>query len=80
MSTHALFAAQFARTHGQPAREVPCLQTAVQFGDTKGTGRLAELATRVEGPRASLSARYARALATPDATGLDAVSCSARCR
>jgi DNA-binding CsgD family transcriptional regulator len=67
-------AAQFARTHGQLAREVLCLQTAVQFGDTDGAARLAELATRVEGPRAPLSARYARDLATADATGLDAVS------
>ena len=67
-------AVQFARSHGQPAREVLCLQTAVQFGDTEGAGRLAELATRVEGPRAPLSARYAHALATANATGLDAVS------
>jgi DNA-binding NarL/FixJ family response regulator len=67
-------AAQFARTHGQPAREVLCLQTAVQFGDADGASRLAELATQVEGPRAPLSARYARALASADAAGLDAVS------
>ena len=67
-------AAQFARTHGQLAREVLCLQTAVQFGDTDGAGRLAELAMQVQGPRAPLSARYARVLATADATGLDAVS------
>jgi len=67
-------AAEFARTHGQPAREVLCLQTAVQFGDAVGADRLAELATQVEGPRAPLSARYARALATADAAELDAVS------
>ncbi|HKP44147.1 helix-turn-helix transcriptional regulator [Mycobacterium sp.] len=67
-------AAEFARTHGQPAREVLCLQTAVQFGDADGADRLAELATQVEGPRAPLSARYARALASADAAGLDAAS------
>ena len=67
-------AAQFAGAHGQPAREVLCLQTAIQFGDTQGADRLAELATHVEGPRAPLVARYGRALASADATGLDAVS------
>lgn len=66
-------ATEFARTHGQLTREVLCLQTAVQFGDVSGAGRLAELAYQVEGPRAALSARYARALAD-DAAGLDAVS------
>jgi DNA-binding CsgD family transcriptional regulator len=67
-------AAQFARNYGQPAREVLCLQTAVQFGDTRGADRLAELARQVEGPRGPLAARYARGLATADATGLDEVS------
>jgi DNA-binding NarL/FixJ family response regulator len=67
-------AAQFARDHGQLAREVWCLQTAVQFGDAQGADRLAELAMQVEGPRAPLSARYASALATADAEGLDVVS------
>ncbi len=64
----------FARNHGQTAREVLCLQTAVQFGDVGAAARLQELATQVEGPRAPLSARYARALADDDAAGLDAVS------
>jgi DNA-binding CsgD family transcriptional regulator len=67
-------AAEFARIHGQPAREVLCLQTAIQFGDTEGVSRLAELATHVQGPRAPLSARYARALAAADAADLDAAS------
>lgn len=67
-------AAQFAREHRQPAREVLCLQTAAQFGDTQGADRLAELATQVQGPRGPLSARYARVLAAADATGLDDVS------
>jgi DNA-binding CsgD family transcriptional regulator len=67
-------AAEFARTHGQLAREVLCLQTAVQFGDTGAGGRLDELAGQVEGPRAPLSARYAHALANDAAAGLDDVS------
>jgi DNA-binding NarL/FixJ family response regulator len=67
-------ATEFARTHGQPAREVLCLQTAVEFGDVSGANRLAELSELAEGPRAPLSARYARALADDDAAGLDAVS------
>jgi DNA-binding CsgD family transcriptional regulator len=67
-------AAEFARAHGQLAREVLCLQTAAQFGDTGGAGRLAELATQVQGPRAPLSARYAQVLAAADAAALDAVS------
>ena len=67
-------AIEFAQTHGQLAREVLCLQTAVQLGDARGAGRLAELADQVEGPRAPLSARYAKTLADDDAAGLDAVS------
>ena len=41
-------AAEFAREHHQLAREVWCLQTAVQFDDTDAAERLAELATRVD--------------------------------
>jgi DNA-binding NarL/FixJ family response regulator len=67
-------AAEFARSHGQLTREVLSLQAAIQFGDVSGAGRLAELATLVEGPRAPLSARHAHALADDDAAGLDAVS------
>lgn len=67
-------AAEFARTHGQLAREVVCLQNAIQFGDASPADRLAELAARVEGPRAPLAARYARALADHDADALCAVS------
>ena len=51
-----------------------CLQTAVQLGDSSGADRLAELATVVQGVRAPLAARYARALARDDGAGLDAVS------
>jgi DNA-binding CsgD family transcriptional regulator len=64
-------AAQFAREHDQFAREVWCLQTAVQFDDTDAAGRLAELAERVEGPRAALAARYAAAVSADDAAELD---------
>ncbi|MCK0174495.1 LuxR family transcriptional regulator [Mycolicibacterium sp. F2034L] len=67
-------AADVAREHGQSAREVWCLQTAVQFDDTEVAPRLAELATLVGGPRAAVAARYASALSTDDAGGLDQVS------
>jgi DNA-binding CsgD family transcriptional regulator len=67
-------AAEFARNHGQLAREVLCLQTAVQFGDTTVATRLRELAALVEGPRAPLVARYADALGCDDAERLEQVS------
>jgi tetratricopeptide (TPR) repeat protein len=67
-------AAEVARSHGQLAREVLALQTAVQFGDPGWADRLGELATLVEGRRAPLVARYARALADDDASALDAAS------
>lgn len=66
-------AADFAHKHGQPAREVLCLQTAAQFGDTGVADRLAELAAVVEGPRAAIAARYARAVADGGGAGLEAV-------
>lgn len=67
-------AATFARDHGQRAREVLCLQAAVQLNDTDVAERLDELATLVDGPRAGLAARYAHALRDADADELDAVS------
>ncbi len=67
-------AAEFARDHDQLAREVLCLQTAVQFDDTDAAERLAELATRVQGPRAAVAARYAAAVQADDAAELDQVS------
>jgi len=67
-------AAEFARSHGQLAREVRALQTAAQFGDPNGAERLTELATLVAGPRAPLAARYAQAVAGDDGAGLDTVS------
>ncbi|BBZ66537.1 LuxR family transcriptional regulator [Mycolicibacterium insubricum] len=68
-------AAEFAARHGQPAREVLCLQAAVQLGDVTVAGRLAELAALVDGPRAGIAARYGAALADGDAHGLEAASC-----
>lgn len=67
-------AADFARDHHQLSREVMSLQAAAQFGDVGVADRSAELATLVEGPRAPLVARYARALADEDAPALEAVS------
>jgi DNA-binding CsgD family transcriptional regulator len=67
-------AAAFAREHGQWAREVVCLQTGVGFGDTAVVARLGELAEVVEGPRAALAARYARAVAADDGAELASVS------
>ncbi|MCV7175935.1 LuxR C-terminal-related transcriptional regulator [Mycolicibacterium sphagni] len=67
-------ASEFARSRGQLAREVLCLQTAVQFGDLRGADRLAKLANQVEGPRAPLAAGYASSLARDDAVELEQVS------
>jgi DNA-binding CsgD family transcriptional regulator len=70
----AVAAADFAASHGQPAREVICLQAAVQFGETKIATRLEELARRLHTPRAPLAARYAHALANDDGDELCIVS------
>ncbi len=59
-------AARFARSHGQHAREVVCLQTAIQFGDQHTAARLAELAQLVDSQRAKLVSRWAAALAARD--------------
>jgi DNA-binding CsgD family transcriptional regulator/tetratricopeptide (TPR) repeat protein len=67
-------AAEFACTHGQHAREVVCLQAAIQLGDLHTGTRLAELAELVEGPRVGLVARWAAALADHDGDALLAVS------
>ncbi|MEA2484278.1 MAG: hypothetical protein QOC55_2225 [Thermoleophilaceae bacterium] len=58
----ALQAADLTRTNGQYAREVVCLQAAIQFGEHHTATRLAELAELVDGPRAGLMARWAGAL------------------
>jgi DNA-binding CsgD family transcriptional regulator len=70
----AIQAAGFARAHGQHAREVMCLQAAIQFGDQHTAVRLAELAELVDGPRAGLVAGWAAALADHDGDALLAVS------
>jgi DNA-binding CsgD family transcriptional regulator len=67
-------AADFARTHGQLAREVMCLQAATHFGDKTTAARLLELAHVVEGPRAPIAAAFATALAARDGAGLHAAS------
>lgn len=67
-------AADFARAHGQFAREVVALQAAIQFGDTRHTTRLDELAVVTDGPRAPLVARWSAALADGDGNGLLDVS------
>lgn len=73
-SRMAIRAAEFARQHGQLAREVVCLQASVEFGNTTAAARLVELAGLVEGPRALIAARYAGALSRRDAVELDSVS------
>ncbi|MUL79300.1 LuxR C-terminal-related transcriptional regulator [Mycolicibacterium sp. CBMA 226] len=70
----ALATADIARSNGQFAAEVMCLQTAAQFGDGTGADRLTELAGIVEGPRAGLAARLATALRTGEADQLSYLS------
>jgi DNA-binding CsgD family transcriptional regulator len=67
-------AAQLAADRGQHAQEVLALQNAVSFGDRTPTARLAELCTRVDGPRARAAAAHAAALAAGDGAGLEAAS------
>lgn len=59
-------AAVLMRKAGRPARELWCLQTATQFGDTRTAARLAEIAEKVQGPRASTAAAHAAALTEGD--------------
>jgi DNA-binding CsgD family transcriptional regulator len=68
--------ADTARARGQHTRELVCLQTLVQFGDSSVAvaQRLDELAVVVDGPRAPIAAEYARALRTDDADALWATS------
>lgn len=67
-------AAAVAAGRGQLAHEVLALHTAVCFGDRTLAGRLAELATRVDGPRAAAAAAQAAALAADDGDALHAAS------
>lgn len=66
-------AAEAVRT-GQVGDEMYALQTATCFGDDTTAVRLAELAGRVDGPRASIAAVHAAALAAGDAARLEAAS------
>ena len=67
-------AAEVAALHPQPAVEVFALHTALCFGDHTVADRLAQLATQVDGPRASAAAAHATALAADDGAGLCAAS------
>lgn len=67
-------AARIARLNGQPAWEVRCRQTLVQFGDNGQAPRLAELAKQVHSPRAMLAARWAVAQANQNAVEMSAIS------
>jgi DNA-binding CsgD family transcriptional regulator len=69
-----LAAAETARGNGQFAPEVMCLQTATQFGERSCGPRLRELATVVEGPRATVAARFAEALRNGDGGELSSLS------
>lgn len=71
---HARQAAQFARSHGQLAREVMSLQTATHFGDKTTAARLVQLCDLVEGPRAPVAADFAAGLAAGSGAGLQAAS------
>lgn len=72
--TIACSAAVRARTDGRFAAEVLCLQTATQFGCRTTATRLAELTALVDGPRATVAARFASALRAEDAAELVWVS------
>ncbi|HEY5857339.1 MAG TPA: LuxR C-terminal-related transcriptional regulator [Aldersonia sp.] len=63
-----------AQRDGCPAWEVLCLQTAAQFGDPTVAGRLTELASIVQGPRAVAAAAHAVALRDRDGARLRASS------
>jgi DNA-binding CsgD family transcriptional regulator len=67
---HARRAATMAARCGQYATEVLARHTAVSFGDRAQAFRLAELAQRVEGPRAQAAAAHAAALTTQDPRAL----------
>ncbi|MGH3801559.1 MAG: response regulator transcription factor, partial [Pseudonocardiaceae bacterium] len=67
-------AAEVAASQHQPAMEVVALHTAVCFGDRTVAGRLAQLATQVDGPRAGAAAAHAAALAADDGPALHAAS------
>jgi DNA-binding CsgD family transcriptional regulator len=67
-------AADFARRHGQHAREVLALQTATHLGDGSTSSRLSDLCATVQGPRAVAAAAFSAALAATDGPALQAAS------
>lgn len=67
-------AVDFACAHGQFAREVMALQAAIQFGDRSRVDRLNELSSVVQGPRAPLVTRWAKAINNEDGDELLVVS------
>jgi DNA-binding CsgD family transcriptional regulator len=67
-------AADYARAHGQLAREVVSLQAATHFGDKTTATRLEELTTLVGGPRVGVAAAFAQGLAAGDGDQLRSVS------
>jgi DNA-binding CsgD family transcriptional regulator len=66
----ALEAAADMRSQNRPAREVLCLQAAVQFGDSTAADRLTDLSSEVQGPRVDAAAAHADALRKRDGGGL----------
>ena len=70
----SLSAADFARQHGQSARELLALQVSTQLGQHGNAERLGKLSLIVEGPRAPLATSLAQALAVDDADTLETVS------
>ncbi|MFF0525635.1 LuxR C-terminal-related transcriptional regulator [Actinomadura nitritigenes] len=67
-------AAVLAASQGQPALEVSALHTAARFGDAGVAGRLAELASEVDGPLAHAAAAHAGGLRDGDAAALEDAS------
>lgn len=67
-------AGEFARAHGQHAREAMCLQAAIQFGDHRHAPRLEELGELTVGPRVGLARQWANALSGGDADELMSTS------
>ncbi|MGW4369687.1 LuxR C-terminal-related transcriptional regulator [Nocardia takedensis] len=70
----AVAAADAAEAARQYAVEATALHTAARFGDTSVADRLADLATRVDGPLVQAQAAHAVALAARDGAGLDAAA------
>lgn len=68
--------AELMREAGRPTRELWCLQTATQFGDKRTAARIAQIAANVQGPRASVAAVHAAALAEGDGRKLLSASTS----